>query len=444
MTIANGILDASALSDLRAALNAGGAAGLDFPGDRVKRIAILGDSFVGGSGDAPNTFAILLAAALRARYGDAGAGLIPWFDGKAAGFSHSANFLTVGPTGPGTSFYRWDDARKKQMFNGLGYYRDGGVGGTDGDEALTYTPNVADSFSRGVVDTIEAVRVLFSLRSANSGFQIRQTTMGTTVAPGFSSGAAFTGSVTGTTLTASSVAGVIPRAGSRIFGGVMDTTVTIGGGTNSGGAGTHALNTSQTVGSQAMTCDPNISPELNVPQAVTYALNSSFNQSAQVLGCYGDVVVSAIEHYNGNPGVTISDFGVGGALAYQFASLDDAAQRRFWQLANYDLAIVPLGMNDRTYMSPTQFGSDMAKIVSRIQASPRTKVILARQTDSSDAGSSNLQYYDVVLKALAQQFGCGYIDERETSADFATYAAANSAGSEIFTRSPVIVMWSGA
>lgn len=423
------VLNPLEISAARGATNAGATAGLALPGDRVKRIAIVGDSFVDGAGvTMPDTFGTPLAALLRARYGDAGSGYIPWLDSKMAGLSHSANWLSVSPTGPGTAYYRWDETHKRQMFNGMGYYRDGGVGGLDGSESMGYAPNVADSFGRGVIEVPTATRIYATIRSANTGFQLRQQDILQTSAPTFSSGASFTGSVAATTLTASAVTGTIARQGVRVFGGVTSTTITTAGGSNSGSAGTYGVNVSQTVGSQAMTSDPNISTLLNIPQSITYYPNPANNNNLRVVGVYGDMVVSGVENYNGNAGVTVTNFGQGGALAYQFASLDDAAQRAYWKQANFDLVIVVLGMNDRSQINPNIYGASQAKLISWIQECPRSKVILARQTDASDAVTSFQSSYTAVLQNLAMEFGCGFIDERNASADFATYSAAVTAG----------------
>lgn len=402
---------------------------LPFSRSRVKRVAVVGDSFVGGAGASdPKSFAYTLAAALRARYGDAGFGYLPVFDGKMASFSKTAGFATVSNLTGGTSSYRWDDARKRLMFNGLGYYRDGGAGDTDSNHSISYTPSASDAFTRGVAETWTSLRVHFVLRSANAGFQLRQSNINQNSATNYGSGATLTGSTSGTVLTASAVTGVIPRSGSRIIGGVTASTVTFGGGSNKGGAGTYNINETQTVGSQAMTADANIQPILNTPQSVMYYSQAGGNAQLQMLGTYGDVVITGVEWYNGNAGVTVTDFGSGGSTAYQYASLDDAAQRRHWQNADFDLAIVVLGMNDRTVFDPGVFAGSLATLVGRIQACPRTQVLIVRCTDSSDAATSNLSKYDSVMQGVASAMGCGYLDMRNASASLANYATANAAG----------------
>lgn len=401
--------------------------------NRVRRIAIIGDSFVGGAGSSPNTFGIPFSSALRARYGDAGAGYIPFIDGNMAGIARSSNFQTVAYNGGAvaSSYYRWDaDARKKLMFNGLGYYRDGGVGDVDGSEYLGYTPNTADNFSRGVADTWSRIKVYFTLRSANAGFLLRQSDANTLFySEAYGSGASFTASQSALTMTASSVTGVIPRTGVRAYGGTAAlSSVTYGGGSNRGGAGTYGMNTSQTVTSSSWVADPNISTTLNIPQCVTFRRNTSYNTALQVLGVYGDIVFSGVEHFTGDAGVTISNFGVGGTTAVQWASLDDASQRRFWQLTDFDLVLVVLGMNDRLATTPGHYGTAISTIVSQIQSNPKTRVMLVRQTDASDFATSNQQYFTGVLQDVASAMGCAYADMRDASSELATYTAANAAG----------------
>lgn len=397
---------------------------------KVKRVAVVGDSFVGGGGvTAPLTFAIPMAAALRARYGDAGSGYIPWANGKMTGYGHSANFLQPSSTPSSSSFTAWTDVSPfhAKAFNGLGSYRTGGVGGTDGNESVSYTPNVADSFARGVTDTVTYVAVYFTLHSANSGFVIRQSDQSQVSGTLISNGASFTASTSGTVLTASAVTGLIPRAGVAVTGGVSAGTIITSFNTGSGGAGTYNISASQTVASTAMTVVGNASAAVGVPQMILHRYDPVKSQTLQVLGVYGDVEVHGVETYNGNAGVAITDFGQGSTTAYQWSSLDDASQRVLWQLAAFDQVMVVLGMNDRTYFEPALYGNSIAALVSRIQACQRSKVLLVRQTDASDAGSTYQQYYDVVLQNVASAMGCGYIDER-TCPGFATYTAANSNG----------------
>jgi len=396
---------------------------------KVKRVAIIGDSFVGGSGSTdPKTFGVPLASALRAKYGDAGAGYIPVADAKMAGLGHTANFFGFNSHPNSSSFTKWNDnAYHPKAFNGLGYYRAGGAGGTDGNESVYYVPNVADSFKRGVADTMAYVAVYFTLVTAKAGFLIRQNDQSLSAASFVSSGAAFTGSVSGTTLTASSVTGIIPRAGAAISGGVSAGTIITSNGTGNGSAGTYGVNNSQMVGSTSMTVEGNTCAATGEPQMILHRLDPAKSNSVQITGVYGDVIIHGVEYFNGASGVVISDFGQGGTTAYQWASLDDAAQRSLWRLSNFDQVIVSLGMNDRTYMEPAFFGDSIATIVSRIQACSRTKVLLARQTDASYAGSTYQQYYDEVLQNVALAMGCGYVDER-ACAGFADYATANAAG----------------
>ncbi len=394
---------------------------------RVKKIAILGDSYVGGSGG--TTFAHSLSAALRAKYGDAGAGYIPWIDGKMAGLGHSANWLAVSATGPGTIYYRWDHAAKSRMLGGMGYYRFGGTGYDGGDylEYISFAPNVNDNFLRGIADTINTCKIHYTLQSEKSGFLLRQSNQSALASVKVSNGATFTGVKSGSTsLVVSSVTGVIGTPAVRLRSSGNQQCILLGGGT--GGAGTYNTSFSETITSETMQSDANVSTTLNVPQSLLYKVSSGLNNSLQVFGAYGDVVLSGIEHYNGNAGVTIADLGQGGTTAYQWASLDPIAQQAYWRNIGFDLVVVVLGMNDRSYSPPSQYGASMSTIVNNIRACGKTKIILARQTDSGDAGSSFLPEYTAVLQSIALSSGCGYIDERDASPDLATYAAANAAG----------------
>ncbi len=394
---------------------------------RVKKIAILGDSYVGGSGG--TTFAHSLSAALRAKYGDAGAGYIPWFDGNMSGIGHSANWLAVSTTGPGSVYYRWDHAAKSKMLGGMGYYRFGGTGydGADASEYLAFGPNINDNFKRNIVDTIGVSRIHFVLNAAKSGFLLRQSSQPASSAAKISNGAEFTGAKSGSSQVAiSSVVGVIGTPAVRLRSSGDQTCILLSGGT--GGAGSYNTSSVETITSETMQSDANVITTIGVPQTITYKHSSASSNNLQIFAAYGDVILSGVEHYNGSAGVTITDLGLGGTTAYQWASLDPAAQQAYWRNIGFDLVLIVLGMNDRTYSPPAQYGASMSTIVNNIRACGKTKIILARQTDSGDAGSSFLPEYTAVLQSIALSSGCGYIDERNASPDFATYTAANAAG----------------
>lgn len=397
---------------------------------RVLKILGLGHSFIDGAGATdPKTFMVPFAAALRAALGDAGPGYIPFSANAMAGLGTSAGFANVPSigTGVGSNYYLWNEVHKKQMFGGLGQYRDGGTGDTDSNYSLSYTPNVADAFNCGVAHTIARARVHFSVRSANAGFAIRQSDMSLTTAQFYSTGASFTGAISATALTASSVTGVIARDGARVVGSGVNSATSIIGSSANGGAGTYTVDTSQTVASTSMTSDPNIDTTLNLPQVADYAITAGKANNVQIVGCYGDLVFSGVEIYNGNPGVSVSDMGIGGTLAYQWASLDDAAQRQHFQNMDYDLVLVPLCMNDRTRRTPSALMTDLDRIIRRIRANPRTKIILLRETDPSGATATWTEF-DAVVRHLCYAHGCGYYDMKSASPNLASYALASAAG----------------
>lgn len=399
---------------------------------RVKKIAIVGDSFVGGAGStAPLTFAVPLAAALRATYGDAGAGYIAAKNSKMTGYSVTANFLSQSGLGFGSAFFPWTDVHRFTAPNGMASYRDGGVGRTDGNESLNYTPNVADSFSRGVADTLSYSFVHFTLRSAKAGFAIRQSNQDLNNAIRVSSGATATGTTSGssTTVAMTSVDGVISQSGYVTGAGVSNNVTINAGGVNSyGGAGNYAMNLAQNLAGVSLATTGNVPPLVGIPQRIGFRSSGSFLNNIQVTGVYGDVLINGVEHYNGSTGVTVTDFGTGGATAAQFAGLDDAAQRAFWQMMDFDLVIVVLGMNDRSLVNPSAHGNHMSALVSRIKASPRTRVLLVQQTDPTDGGSNFWLQYTAVLQNVAVSMGCGYYDMRTANPNLANYAAAVAAG----------------
>lgn len=399
-------------------------------GGKVLRVAIVGDSFVGGAGvTAPLTFCVQLASAVRAKYGDAGAGYIPWADAKMPGMSHSAGWTSQIPNGPGSILWPWTSAYRATAPNGLAYYRSGGTGQTDNNESITYIPNNGDSFQRGVVDTITNVSIHFTSRLAYTGFAIRENNTNLNSAFQVSTGATFTGSATAsTTLAASGVTGVISQSAYLTGTSVPEPrTIKSGAASSYGGSGNYTINSSATI-TGTVNATGNSAAVVGIPSKIEYSRNQAQANNIQVTGLYGDVLINGIEYYNGNAGVTFSDFGQGGTTAVQYASLNDAAQRSFWQMMAFDLVIVVLGMNDRADVAPAMYGTAMQTIVSRIKSCPYTKVIIVRQTDPSDAATTNWAQFESVLKNVAISTRSGYYDMKTASPNLANYTLANASG----------------
>lgn len=354
---------------------------------------------------------------------------MPFNNGKMAGYSATASWLIEAPLGPGSALFPWNSVYRSFAPNGFGAYRDGGAGALDGNASVTYAPNAADSFNRGVVDALSNVQVHYLIRSPLAGFGIRQNDLNPNSAARVSSGATFTGTSSGTILlTAASVTGVIAKAGYLTGAGVPAsfTISQVNAGTY-GGAGTYNTNIASTLAGLAITAAANAPTTLNTPLRASYQLASGFANNVQIVGAFGNMVATGVEHYNGNRGVTLTDFGQGGTTALQHASLDDAAQRAFWQREQFNLVIVVLGMNDRSIVDPTGYGTAMATIVSRIQSCPTTRVILVRQPDPPDAATTGWAAFEGVLQNVARSMNCGYIDMKASSPSLANYATAFAA-----------------
>ncbi|WP_420140146.1 SGNH/GDSL hydrolase family protein [Sphingomonas sp.] len=396
------------------------------------KIAVIGDSYVADTGSTdPKSFGYAMAAALRAKYGDAGAGYVPVISTSGSvliSMSFDNNIPQYG---------RWTDPRRTMAAAGIASTMTGGIGATDTNQ-MTFSPGANNSYGRGVVDTLSVARVFYTLRSSSPrpGLIIRPSNLGGSDyrARVISSGADFTGTISGSTLTASAVTGLIPRGGALVSGsGVTANSVlaTISTDTNTtaGGAGNYKLSQVSTVASGvAMTAS---SPEilaLDTIQTAVYNSVTGYNNNIAIGNMNGDIIVHGVEYYNGQKGVTVTQLGYGGISAYQVAGLDDATQRRFWQLAEFDLVIICLGQNGKTYFGPEAFANHMSTIISQVKSCPRTKVILMRQLDASDSLTSYHPQYDAVYQQLALAYGCGYYDERTASPSLVNYATANAAG----------------
>lgn len=405
------------------------------PAGTVKpyKIAIFGDSYVADTGPtSPKSFGYTLAAALRLRYGDAGAGYCPIFSASGSVVASVSIDGTVPQYGP------WTDPRRTMAAGGLASTMTGGIGVSD-TNAIAFTPNVNDSYGRGVADTLTTARLYYTLRSTapRPAFIIKQNDQASSVASAtiVSSGAAFNGTIASGTLTAiDGFSGLIPRGGGSISGAgvTAGTYLAIGsayGATTAGGAGTYPLNQASTVASStAMTATAQEPVALDTIQTVMHRFLNTSNNNCFITNMNGDLLIHGIESFNGQKGVTVSQIGYGGVSAFQYACLDDATQRKFWQTAAFDLVIVVLGHNGKDYFGPDAFGNHMATIISRIQANPTSKIILVRQIDSSSSLTTYHPQYDAVYQQLARAYGCGYYDERSASPSLANYATALAAG----------------
>lgn len=335
----------------------------------------------------------------------------------------------------GTNQNRWDaDPNLALMPGPTGLYVNGQTGNNTTTQ-YTYAPNAADNFNQGSATYPASMRLHFVLRSAYTGFLVNETDVTAANAGwGFSSGAAFTASASGTTFTASAVTGVIPRRGSRVLGSGSTGTYTTGGGSSLGGAGNYTTNNSLTLSAVAMTAEGNLDPVLNIPQTVDYTRTSTSTGAFRITSVYGDLVLQGMESYNGNPGVTFTNMGYGGTTAYQWSTLNFDAMVAFWRNANFDLVLFPIGMNDRTANDATLFGTSVDRFVRAIRRGcPRTQIVLIRQTDPVDFATTYISTYTAVLQNLAIKHGCAFYDMRTADPNLATYPLALAAG---FVNSP--------
>lgn len=412
------------------------------PGTTLK-VGFMGDSICGGAGSGPwVSFTYALASLMRARYGDAGAGFTPMVDFHSA--NHQGGMLSITANAPGTNVWRWDaDSNLALMMGPTGFYVNGGAGGTTTDQ-FTWGLSNSDNMNRGTTYGTYvpgSIRLHFTLKSANSGFQLCEVPNNTLFSGmTYSSGATFTATNAGAsqTFTASMVTGVIPKQGSRILGTGAGTSSYINGlgGSNRGGAGTYTTNNSLNFsGSPSLTAEPNIDTTLNIPQTCHYRVGAYTGTFGMMLsGIYGDVVFSGFEHYNGNPGVTAFNIGIGGTFAYEWAGLNQAAMRQHWQNLDLDLLVIVAGTNDRPVFAPTGYGNSINAIVKNIRAgNPRTKILLVRATDTVDANTTNLVNYTDVLKNIALMHKCAFYDMRSADPNLANYTLALAAG---FVNSP--------
>jgi lysophospholipase L1-like esterase len=415
------------------AVGGGGSLRLPLRGTiRPIKMGCLGDSYGAGTGSTyPYSCMDIVAADLRARYGDAGAGYIPITNGVGT-------VLAITLASTPAQYGPWSDPRRALAACGMGLSRTGGAGATDTTNYATFGPALTDNYNRNVQDTIVDARVFFTPRSTapRPGFVMHSNTITAQDyrAKVISAGADFTGSISGTTLTASSVTGLIPRGGSLIKGGTTAAgTVTANAagtttGTLEGGAGTYPVSISQTVTSAAMTADTILTNPLDTMQTAGFRAVTGSNNNIFFTHISGDVLLHGVEYFNGQKGITFCNLSLGGISAHQLATLDDTAQRTFWKLLDLDLLFIMLGHNGKIYLGPDYFAADMETLISRVQSCSRTEIILIRQCDASDSAGSYHPQYDGVYQTLAEAYGCGYYDQRTASPSLANYALASAAG----------------
>ena len=146
-------------------------------------------------------------------------------------------------------------------------------------------------------------------------------------------------------------------------------------------------------------------------------------------GVVGDCTFYAMEAVRSTPGVTVTNLGLAGTKASDWAQLDDTRMRDFIRLMNADVALLNMGMNDRLTDKGYTFGRNLATIVDRFKVIPATNVILIRPNDASDAASSHLNEYTNVIRGVANSRGCGFMDVRDALGDWATALAAGYSAS---------------
>jgi hypothetical protein len=395
------------------------------------KVGGVGDSYGAGTGaTAPYTFMSVVAFELRKIYGDAGQGYTPFTTGGGVVLAQTL-------IGDPAAYGPWTDPRRKMAGNGLGVSMTGGGGAADATNYAAFTPAPTDGYERGILDTIANARVFFTLRSTapRPGFIMRQNSLAHTDyrAKVISAGAAFTGAINATTLSASAVTGLMPRGGALVKGtNVASGQITAAGwnttGTLAVGAGDYPVSISQTVASTAMTADTLLTESLDAMQVVDFKAVTGGNNNIFCTHINGDVLFHGVEYFNGKRGVTFSNLSYGGISAYQMTTLDDATQRVFWKLLDLDLVFLIVGHNGKIYIGPDYFGNHLDTLVSRISSCAKTRIVIVRQLDGSDSLASYHPDYDAVYKNVAEAHGCDYYDMRTASPSLVNYATALAAG----------------
>lgn len=153
--------------------------------------------------------------------------------------------------------------------------------------------------------------------------------------------------------------------------------------------------------------------------------------------CQGeDVCFWAVEFHEAAAGgacVQVIDLAGPGVSVADWSAMDDGRARVWAQLLQADVFLLAAGVSDRG--EPDQddfaaraavacFSGRLSRVISRLQACPRTCVALARAPDTADAADTALRLFDRALKAAATAHGCAFFDERDFLGDFAAAAAA--------------------
>lgn len=184
-------------------------------------------------------------------------------------------------------------------------------------------------------------------------------------------------------------------------------------------------------------------PEIGVVHKLTFLLDVGGEYTGKGLNlekivcCDERIYFWAVEMHGdrvGHEGVQVLDIGTPSAETRDWASLDEARTRMWVDLLQADVFILNAGMNDRgaspqndveARRNAASFSHALQRVVERVQACARTRVLLVRPPDPADAATTAIRYHHHALKAVAWARGCAFLDERDALGDF---TAADTAG----------------
>ena len=137
----------------------------------------------------------------------------------------------------------------------------------------------------------------------------------------------------------------------------------------------------------------------------------------------GDVSIYAVDFVTSTPGVTVTNLGLGGVQAAEWALMLDSRAREWSRLFQADATLLNAGTNDRNVSDAMQFSRNIDILIDRFQAAGPANVMLICPNDTSDFGFSNLKDIASILQGVAQSRRCGFHNNRDALGSYATAVA---------------------
>ena len=156
--------------------------------------------------------------------------------------------------------------------------------------------------------------------------------------------------------------------------------------------------------------------------SITGLTDATHTLSIKVASAGSGVLISGVEINRNVNGVRVHNLGASGATSGDFAAQDATSWQDAITQLNPNLAVICLGMNDRTYsVTPSAYKANLATIVSRVlTAKPNCSILIFPPADAGTTKPYPISDYNDSARVFALENNYAYIDNYKLIGDYTT------------------------